>query len=68
MKVLNGLALTLIIIGALNWLLVGLFDFNLVDYIFGTSSMLAKTIYILVGVCGVLAFSFYGKIDKEYNA
>ena len=34
MKIFNSVILTLVIIGALNWLLVGLFSFNLVDYIF----------------------------------
>ena len=48
MKILNNIALTLIIIGALNWLLVGLFDFNLVDLFFGVSSILSRIIYVLV--------------------
>ncbi len=53
MKALNGIALTLVIIGALNWLLVGLFEFNLVDAIFGSLSILTRIIYIIVGIAGL---------------
>ena len=42
----------LLIIGALNWGLVGLLDFNLVSYLFGVG-MLSHAIYILVGLAGV---------------
>ena len=55
MKTLQSIALTLTIIGAINWGLVGLFDFNLVSLIFGgADSMLTKIIYIIVGVCGII--------------
>ena len=64
MKILNYIALILIIVGALNWLLVGLFEFNLVDLIFGASSVLSKIIYILVGISGIWAFSFIGKLNR----
>lgn len=50
---LNGaemLALALVLIGGLNWLLVGLFSFNLVTAIFGDGSLLARIVFILVGV------------------
>ena len=53
MKALNGIALTLVIIGAINWLLVGLFKFNLVDAIFGSLSVLTRIIYIIVGIAGL---------------
>jgi uncharacterized protein len=45
--------LGLVIVGALNWLLVGLFGFDLVAAIFGAQSLLARAVYILVGLCGV---------------
>ncbi len=48
--VLKFTGLLLLIIGGLNWGLVGLFDFNLVSYIFGDNSFLTRTIYILVGL------------------
>ena len=62
MKTLNYIALTLVIVGALNWLLVGLFSFNLVDTIFGVGSLLSRLIYILVGACGLWCIGFYTKI------
>ena len=55
MKIIDKIALLLVIIGALNWLLVGLFSFNLVDSIFGDMSLLSRIIYILVGISGLWA-------------
>lgn len=63
MKVLNGIALTLVIIGAINWLLVGLFKFNLVDAIFGSLSVLTRIIYIIVGIAGLWSIAFYSEIS-----
>ncbi len=53
MKVIDTIALVLIIIGAINWGLIGLFSFNLVDTIFGTMSLLSRIIYTLVGISGL---------------
>lgn len=55
MKIIDKTALALVIIGAINWLLVGAFNFNLVDTIFGAMSILSRIIYILVGVSGLWA-------------
>ena len=44
----------LVIIGAINWGLVGLFGFNLVSYLFSSWSLLERLIYILVGLSGIL--------------
>ena len=63
MKILNLLALTLVIIGAINWLLIGLFQFNLVDSIFGELSIISRIVYTLVGIAGLWALSFYGKVS-----
>ena len=50
----DRLALILVIVGALNWLLVGLFKFDLVATIFGgQASFLSRTIYVLVGLSGI---------------
>ncbi len=65
MKVLNGIILTLLIVGCINWGLVGLFNFNLVEAIFGSISWITSLIYILVGVAGVWAFAFYNKVSNE---
>ncbi len=55
MKVIDTIALVLIIIGAINWGLVGIFNFNLVDAIFGSMSVISRIIYILVGISGLWA-------------
>ena len=56
MRTLQIIALLLVIVGAINWGLIGLFDFNLVALIFGgAESMLTKVIYILVGISGLLS-------------
>lgn len=47
------ICLWLAIIGGLNWGLVGLFDFNLVAFIFGQMSMLSRIVYIVVGLAAV---------------
>lgn len=67
MKVLNIIALTLIVIGAINWGLLGLFGFNLVGYIFGATSLIAMIIYSLVGFAGLWSLTFYTKfaMDEE---
>jgi len=49
-KVLDVIALVLVIIGGLNWGLVGLFDLDLVAALFGVGSILAKIVYVLVGL------------------
>jgi len=60
MRTLRIIALTLVIIGALNWGLIGLFNFDLVAALFGgQQSALARIIYALVGISGVYALSFY---------
>ena len=59
-KALDVTALTISIIGAVNWGLIGFFGFNLVAFLFG-SSWLARVIYALVGLCGLYLFTFYGR-------
>ncbi len=53
MKIIDTIALILIIIGAINWGLVGIFNFNLVEAIFGGLSIITRIIYILVGISGL---------------
>lgn len=64
MKTLNIIALTLVIIGALNWGLIGIMNFNLVDSIFGIASIWSRTIYVLVGLSGLYCLSFYGYFNR----
>lgn len=58
MKVLDIIALILVIIGAINWGLIGLFNFNLVDTIFGAMSVISRIIYALVGIAGLYSIKF----------
>lgn len=50
MKAINTITLILVIVGGLNWGLVGLLDFDLVAAIFGAGSLLSRLVYILVGL------------------
>ena len=50
MSALNKVTLLLLIVGGLNWGLVGLFDFDLVAAIFGEMSIVSRIVYVLVGV------------------
>ena len=53
----------LVIIGAINWGLVGFFEFNLVDAIFGELSIFTRIIYALVGIAGLWAIKLL--FDRE---
>jgi hypothetical protein len=65
MKTINCIALTIAIIGALNWGLIGIFDFNLVSFLFGSMTWLSRVVYTLVGISGLYLISFYGQIGSE---
>lgn len=53
MKIIDKIALVLIIIGAINWGLIGFFSFDLVAAIFGNMSVISRVIYALVGISGL---------------
>jgi len=63
-KGLDYTALTVVIIGSINWGLIGFINFNLVSYLFGASSILSKIIYAAVGICGLYLISVYGRIEE----
>ena len=65
-RLLDGLALTIGIIGAVNWGLIGFFDFNLVEFIF-RSDWLSRIIYAVVGLCGLYLLTFYGITRSMMN-
>ncbi len=50
MRIVNTITLVLLIVGGLNWGLVGLFDFDLVATLFGEMSALSRIVYVLVGL------------------
>lgn len=54
MSILQKIALVITIIGAVNWGLIGIFDYNLVDSLFGNASVLSRIVYISVAVAGLL--------------
>ena len=59
MNVIQKIALTFTIIGAINWGLVGIFNFNLVDYIFGVNSIMSRIIYTVVAIAGLINIVIY---------
>ena len=61
----DTLALILSIIGCVNWGLVGIFQFDLVAFIFGNMSWLSRIIYALVGLSGLYMISAYGRIRSN---
>ncbi len=63
-KVLDYTALTISIIGAVNWGLIGFFDFNLVAFLFGSMTWLSRIVYALVGLCGLYLLTFYARHDR----
>ena len=63
MKVIDTIVLILIIIGAINWGLLGFFQFDLVAAIFGEMSTFSRIIYDIIGICGLYSISFFAK-DK----
>ena len=64
MKALNAIALILVIIGGLNWGLVGFFNFDLVAAIFGEMSVVSRVVYSLVGLSAVVLAIGYPKLKK----
>ena len=64
MKWFDNTALTLVIIGAVNWLLIGVFRFDLVAFICVNMSWLSMIIYTLVGLCGLYLISLFGRIKS----
>ena len=60
--------LTLVIIGAINWGLIGFFRFDLVAFIFGNMSWFSRIIYALVGLGGLYLISLFGRIRSVDQA
>ena len=61
-KGLDYFALTIVIIGAVNWGLIGFFQFDLVAWLFGNMSWISRIVYGLVGICGLYLLSLYGRL------
>lgn len=65
MKALDIVALILIIVGAVNWGLVGLFGLDLVATIFGSMSMLARIIYVVIGIAGLWSIRIVSRVTED---
>lgn len=65
MKILDYIALILVVVGAVNWGLIGFFKFDLVRVLFGDLSLLSRIVYALVGIAGLYALTYFGRIGRE---
>ena len=61
-------ALTIALIGAINWGLIGFFQFDLVAFICGNMSWISRIIYALVGLSGLYLLTMYGRIVSGRSA
>lgn len=61
MNTLYKVALTIAIVGCINWGLIGILNFNLVEYLFGDSSLLTRIVYIVVFISGLTTLGIYTK-------
>ena len=61
MKILNAIVLTLVIVGGINWGLIGLFNYNLVEALFGSATWFTRIVYTVVGLAAIYSIAFYGK-------
>ena len=67
-KGLDYTLLTFVLIGAINWGLIGFFRFDLVAFLFGNMSWLSRIIYGIVGISGLYLLSAYGRIRSVNEA
>jgi uncharacterized protein len=65
MKALHTLAIILVIVGGLNWLLVGAFDFDLVAAMFGDMSPASRVVYVLVGLAAIYTLITVPRLIKR---
>ena len=67
MKAINIVALVLVIVGAVNWGLIGLFGFDLVAALFGEMSAISRIVYTLVGVAGLYSISLLPAVNRRVS-
>jgi len=68
MKSIDVLAAILVVVGALNWGLVGLFGFDLVATLFGQATILSRIVYVLVGLSGAFQAVQWKAIQRRWTA
>jgi uncharacterized protein len=64
-NVIDWVALALVVIGGLNWGLVGAFGFDLVAAIFGDMTTASRAVYVLVGLAALYSISFFARLPKH---
>jgi uncharacterized membrane protein YuzA (DUF378 family) len=67
MRPIDVIAAVLLVVGGLNWGLVGLFDFDLVAALFGAGSMLARVVYVLVGLAAAYQAVTFRAIQRRWG-
>lgn len=67
MKTLDIIVAILLVIGGLNWGLVGLFNFNLVQFLFGNFPIIERAVYIIVGLCAVYQIFLWKEIQRRWK-
>jgi uncharacterized membrane protein YuzA (DUF378 family) len=65
LTIIDWVALVLVIVGAINWGLVGLFSFDLVAGIFGSMTIMSKIVYDLVGLAGLYLIFMLGMSSEK---
>jgi len=65
LKIIDYIALILVVIGAVNWGLIGFFKFDLVRVICGDMTLLARIVYAAVGISGLYAISYFGRLRND---
>jgi len=65
MKTIKIIAIILVVVGGLNWGLVGLFNFDLVAAIFGAMSVISRIVYILVGLSAIYLVVIFNSLLKD---
>ncbi len=64
-RVLDSIFLSTLIVGGLNWGLIGVLNFNLVTFLFGVDTWLTRIVYILVGLSALYSIMFYSYFDRD---
>ena len=67
-KILDNILLALVIIGAINWGLIGFCRIDLVAFLFGTMRWFSRVLYALVGISGIYLISVFGRIRSMKDA
>jgi uncharacterized membrane protein YuzA (DUF378 family) len=65
LNTLDWIVVILLVVGGINWLLVGLFSFDLVAYIFGYMTTVARIVYVLIGLSAIYTLFIAGKFKKK---